>query len=84
MARSVAASLQAALSPEEKARVETRPTDNADAYLLYLRAREYHTRATGLLQDYKTAADLYAQAVTLDPGLLSPTPDSPRRWPIPI
>ena len=68
VAQSVAASLQAALSPEEKARVERKPTENADAYLLYLRAREYHTRPTGLLQDYQTAAKLYGQAVALDPG----------------
>lgn len=68
VAQSVAASLQATLSPEEKARVETRPTDNPDAYVLYLRAREYQTRPTGLLQDYQMAAQLYSQAVALDPG----------------
>ncbi|CAN5575425.1 hypothetical protein BH20VER3_BH20VER3_16480 [soil metagenome] len=67
VAQNVAASLQAALSPEEKARVEAKPTNNPDAYVLYLRAREYQTRPTGLLQDYETAAQLYTQAVALDP-----------------
>ncbi|HEV2096927.1 MAG TPA: hypothetical protein VGQ82_10535, partial [Chthoniobacterales bacterium] len=37
VARSVADELRATLSPEEKARVETKPTENGDAYVLYLR-----------------------------------------------
>ncbi len=45
VAKSIADSLQATLSPQEKARVETKPTTNADAYVLYLRAREYQTRS---------------------------------------
>ena len=68
VAQSVASSLKAALSPEEKARVEARPTNNAEAYLLYLRGREYQTRPTGLLQDYQTAAELYTRAIALDPA----------------
>jgi TolB-like protein len=68
VAQSVADALQAVISPEEKARVQSRPTENADAYVLYLRAREYHTRPTGLLQDYQMADRLYTQAVTLDPA----------------
>lgn len=68
VAQSVATSLQAVISPEERARVEAKPTDNAEAYVLYLRAREYHTRPTGLLQDYQTADHLYTQALALDPG----------------
>ena len=67
VAQNVATSLKAALSPEEKVRVETKPTNNAEAYLLYLRGREYQTRPTGLLQDYQTAAELYTRAITLDP-----------------
>ncbi len=38
VAKSIADSLQATLSPQEKARVEAKPTTNADAYVLYLRA----------------------------------------------
>ncbi len=68
VAQAVASSLQAALSPEEKVRVETKPTENPDAYVLYLRAREYQTRPTGLLQDYQTAIQLYSQAIALDPS----------------
>ncbi len=68
LATEIAAALHATLSPEEKARVEARPTANADAYVLYLRARDYHTRPTGLLQDYQAAERLYTQALALDPG----------------
>ncbi len=67
LATEIASALRAKLSPDEKERVETKPTENADAYVLYLRAREYNTRPTGLLQDYQMAERLYAQAIELDP-----------------
>ncbi len=68
VAKIIAESLQATLSPQEKARVETKPTTNADAYVLYLRARDYQTRPDNLLQDFRSAADLYKQAIKLDPN----------------
>src|SRR5436309_9620274 len=67
VAKRIADSLQATLSPQEKARVETKPTTNPDAYVLYLRAREYQTRPDNLLQDFKSAINLFEQAVKLDP-----------------
>src|SRR5437870_2150725 len=67
VAKSIAESLQATLSPQEKARVETKPTTNADAYVLYLRARDYQTRPDNLLQDFRSATNLYDQAIKLDP-----------------
>src|ERR1043166_8431950 len=67
VAKMIADSLQATLSPQEKARVETKPTTNADAYVLYLRGREYQTRPDNLLQDFKSAINLFDQAVKLDP-----------------
>src|SRR5438874_1888719 len=67
VAKSIAESLQATLSPQEKARVETKPTTNADAYVLYLRARDYQTRPDNLLQDFRSAINLYDQAIKLDP-----------------
>jgi hypothetical protein len=36
--------LRATLSPVEKSVVTTKPTDNPEAYLLYLRAREIENR----------------------------------------
>src|SRR5437773_11726111 len=66
VAKSIADSLRATLSPQEKARVETKATSNADAYVLYLRGRDYQTRPDNLLQDFKSAAQLYEQAIALD------------------
>src|SRR5205085_1631691 len=68
VAKSIADSLSATLSPQEKAQVESKPTNNADAYVLYLRAREYQTRPDNLLADFQSAARLYEQAIALDPG----------------
>jgi serine/threonine-protein kinase len=68
VAKSIADSLKATLSPQEKARVETKPTTNPDAYVLYLRGRDYQTRPDNLLQDFKSAINLYDQAIKLDPN----------------
>src|SRR5256714_5473343 len=73
VAKSIADSLQATLSPQEKARVETKPTTNADAYVLYLRARDYQMRPDNFLQDFNSAAQLYKQAIALDPNFALPT-----------
>ena len=67
VAKSIADSLQTTLSPQGKAQVEARPTDNADAYVLYLRARDYQTRPDNLLQDFRSAISLFEQAIVLDP-----------------
>jgi serine/threonine-protein kinase len=67
VAKSIADSLRATLSPQEKARVETKPTTNADAYVLYLRGRDYQRRPDNLLQDFKSAINFYDQAIKLDP-----------------
>jgi TolB-like protein/Tfp pilus assembly protein PilF len=68
VAKKIADSLQATLSPQEKQRVETKPTTNPDAYVLYLRARNYQTRPDNFLQDFKSAAELYKQAIARDPA----------------
>src|SRR6059058_1646888 len=68
VAKSIADSLRTTLSPKEKARVETKPTTNADAYVLYLRGRDYQTRPDNLLQDFRSAINLYDQAIKLDPN----------------
>jgi len=68
VAKQIADALSTTLSPQEKARVETKPTDNADAYVLYLRGREYQTRPDNFLQDFRSAAHFYEQAIALDPN----------------
>src|SRR5437588_2814637 len=68
VAKSIADSLSATLSPQEKAQVESKPTNNADAYVLYLRAREYQSRPDNLPEDLQSAARLYEQTIGLDPA----------------
>ncbi len=68
VAKSIADSLKATLSPQEKTQIETKPTDNADAYVLYLRARQYQTRPDTFFQDFQSASQLYEQAIALDPN----------------
>jgi hypothetical protein len=41
LATEIASALHATLDPEEKSRVQAKPTNNAEAYVLYLRARSY-------------------------------------------
>ena len=68
LASEIASALRATLSPEEKARVETKPTGNADAYVFYLRANQVERNPDTLLEDFKRAEQLYLQAITLDPA----------------
>ena len=68
LATKIASTLQATLSPEEKAQVERKHTDNPEAYVLYLRARQLEINPDTLLQDFKTAVQLYGEAIQLDPA----------------
>lgn len=68
LAKEIATALRATLSPEEKERVEKKPTSNADAYALYLRARQYELAPDTLLQNYQMAEQLYEKAIALDPA----------------
>jgi len=68
LATEIAKALRATLSPDEKARVETKPTENAEAYVFYLRANQIERNPDTLLEDYKTAEQLYMQAIALDPN----------------
>ncbi|MGH8164240.1 MAG: tetratricopeptide repeat protein, partial [Rhodanobacteraceae bacterium] len=68
LATEIANALRATLTPEEKIRVKRKPTENADAYDLYLRALPYEQDPDALLQDYDRAAQLYSRAIALDPS----------------
>jgi TolB-like protein/Flp pilus assembly protein TadD len=68
LAAEIANTLHATLSPEEKTRVQQKPTNNADAYALYLRASALEHKPDTLLQDYQAAVELYSQAIALDPS----------------
>ncbi len=64
VAQKIAAALEAALTPAEKARIEKKPTANIEAYKWYLKGREYASR--NRKQDNETAIDLFKKAITLD------------------
>lgn len=67
LATEIANELRVTLTPKEKARVETKPTDNSDAYVVYLQANQIERNPDTLLEDYKKAEALYVKAVALDP-----------------
>ena len=59
--------LQAKLSPNEKARLDQRPTENSDAYLLFVQAHDYATRRDMFHDTSLKAIPLFEQAIKLDP-----------------
>jgi TolB-like protein len=67
LAQKIASSLQAKLSPNEKERLDRPPTQNSDAYLLFIQARGYANRSEHLLDDLLKAEQLFEQAIKLDP-----------------
>jgi serine/threonine-protein kinase len=67
LASEIAGALHASLTAEEKARVETKPTDNPDAYVAYLRGRELQLRPETSREDLLSAESFYKQALALDP-----------------
>ena len=67
LAQKIASALQAKLSPNEKARLDQRPTQNPDAYLLYLQAHDYANRPERFRDDSLKAEELFEQAIRLDP-----------------
>src|SRR5881227_2812304 len=68
LANEIADKLRATLSDDEKALAAAKPTRNPDAYVFYLRANQISSNPDTLLEDYKTAEQLYRQAIELDPN----------------
>ena len=66
IAQQIAAALEAKLAPEEKARLDARPTTNSEAYVLYLTGRGVEGAVNR--SDEIEAEQLYVQATVLDPG----------------
>lgn len=67
LASQIATALQAELAPEEKARLEVKPTGNPEAYALYLGALGRERTVNQSTEDVTAAAQLYAEAIALDP-----------------
>ncbi|MFL6518954.1 MAG: TPR end-of-group domain-containing protein [Chthoniobacterales bacterium] len=65
VAQRIASSLAAKLSGAEKQAIAARPTENSEAYQLYLKGRFFWNKRTGT--DLKLAGEFFEQAVAADP-----------------
>lgn len=67
LATQIATALKAKLSAGEKTSLETKPTSNPEAYVLYLRALDLEENVE-TAQDLRSVAQLCEQAIALDPN----------------
>ncbi len=67
IAGAIAAELKAVLTPEEILKIEKRPTENLEAYNLYLQGNYYLNKSYDS-QDYNKSIQLYEKVIELDPG----------------
>ena len=67
LAQQIARALKATLAPEEEERIKRKPTENADAYLLYQEAHEIFSRPDRHHDDVARAEELFEKAIRLDP-----------------
>jgi TolB-like protein/Tfp pilus assembly protein PilF len=67
LAQKITSALQAKLSPNEKERLDQRPTQNSDAYLLFIQAHDYANRPDHFRDTSLKAEELFEQAIKLDP-----------------
>ena len=65
VARAIAETLQAKLTGAERNAIGARPTENTEAYQLYLKGRFFWNKRTG--QNLNKAVDYFDQAITADP-----------------
>ena len=66
IARKIAEALRVTLSPQELEALAVKPTENLQAYDLYLRGKRYARRQTR--QDLEFALQMFENAVTIDPS----------------
>jgi serine/threonine protein kinase/Flp pilus assembly protein TadD len=66
IARKIAEALRITLSPQEQEAIAAKPTDNLQAYDLYLRGKSYARRQTR--QDLEFALQMFENSFTLDPN----------------
>ena len=66
IAKTIADTLQAKLTGSEKTAIAKKPTENPEAYELYLKGRFFWNKRTG--NDLKTAAAYFQRAVDADPS----------------
>ena len=68
LAQEIASALKATLSSDEQQRIEKKPTENGEAYLLYLEAHEIFGRPDRHHDDVALVETLYEKAIQLDPA----------------
>jgi tetratricopeptide (TPR) repeat protein len=66
VAKNVVEGLNVILTKDEEKKLEKKPTENAEAYELWLKGLEYYNRHTR--SDYERALGLYEESARLDPG----------------
>src|SRR5438034_1507281 len=66
VALQIAAALKAELSLDERTRIHRKPTDDLNAYRLYLQGRHCYTRYTE--ENIRKGIDYFRQAIAVDPG----------------
>jgi non-specific serine/threonine protein kinase len=66
IARKIAEALRVTLTPQEQAALASKPTENLQAYDLYLRGKSYARRLTR--QDLEFALQMFENAVAMDPN----------------
>ncbi|MGH9576494.1 MAG: protein kinase domain-containing protein, partial [Terriglobales bacterium] len=66
IARKIAEALRITLSPQEQEAIAAKPTENLQAYDLYLRGKSYARRVTR--QDLEFALQMFESAVAMDPN----------------
>jgi TolB-like protein/Flp pilus assembly protein TadD len=67
IAQQIADQLRSKVSPVEKARLQRRPTESGEAYLIYLQAKDSGVRSQSH-EDLEKVAQLYEKAIQLDPS----------------
>jgi TolB-like protein/Tfp pilus assembly protein PilF len=66
IARKIAEALRITLTPQEQEAIAAKPTENLQAYDLYLRGKSYARRVTR--QDLEFALQMFESAVAMDPN----------------
>ena len=66
IAQAIAQALQATLTGSEKSSIAKKPTENPEAYELYLKGRFFWNKRTGV--DLRKAIDYFNQAIAKDPN----------------
>ena len=68
LAQKIAGELQAKLSPTEKAQIESKPTQNSEAYLAFVHAHDLWSSSYEDTEKLKQGEQMYQRAIDLDPN----------------